>query len=180
MTRAAIGAALGAVVAIATFATAASAQTQPVRLTLGAWPEAVMLDTMRQEHELTAKPEAVYAAVLRAFADLGIPTGRTDSKAGIIGSERFERMHVIAGGPMSRSYDCGDGATGAYADAFRLEIVVAAWVSPATRGSGTTLGLATVASGRDMSGALRTSRACASTGALETKLLDRVTKLLGG
>src|SRR5207247_1256165 len=120
----------------------------------------------------------VYQAALRAFADLDIPTGRTDGKAGIIGSERFERVHSLAGSPMSRSFTCGEGPTGPYADSFRLEIAVVAWVSKAS--GGTTVGLATIASGRDISGVGRNPKECVSTGAIETKMLDRIKSYVGG
>jgi hypothetical protein len=150
-----------------------------VRINLAAWREPVLLDTLRQQHQLNAVPGPVYEAVLKAFADLGIPTGRTDGKAGIVGSERFERVNTLAGAPMSRSFSCGEGAAGPYADALRLEIAVVAWVA-SSETNGTTISFATIASGRDISGVFRAPRPCASTGALETKLLERVTKLVGG
>src|SRR5262249_11696796 len=131
---------------------------------------------LRQDHEVDAVPTKVYQAALKAFADLGIPTGQTDGTHGIIGSERFERMTSLAGAPMSRSYDCGEAPTGPYADALRLEIAVVAWVVPSA--SGTKLGLATLASGRDLTVG-RVPRVCVSTGALETKLADRITKIVG-
>jgi hypothetical protein len=151
---------------------------QGVNITLKAWREPVLMDTLRQDHALKAAPEKVYEAALRAFADLGIPTGRTDGTKGIIGSERFERMTSLAGSPMSRAFECGRSPAGPYADSFRLEIAVVAWVAPLA--GGTNLGLATIASGRDISGVGRNPKECASTGALELKLLDRITKIVGG
>jgi hypothetical protein len=151
---------------------------QPVNISLRAWREPVQMDTLRQDHELKAGPAAVYEATLKAFADLGIPAGQTDGKRGIIGSERFERMTSFAGAPMSRSFDCGEAPTGSNANSFRLEIAVVAWVAPA--GTGTKLGLATIASGRDITGPSRVPKECVSTGSLETKILDRVTKIVGG
>lgn len=148
-----------------------------VRITFGAWHEPILLDTLRQDHELRAAPEKVYEAALKAFADLEIPTGRTDGKSGIIGSERFERTRALGNLLLSKLYNCGDGPTGPYADSFRLEIAVVAWVSRA--GEGSKLGLATIASARDVSGA-HNPRPCDSSGALETKILERVTKLVGG
>jgi hypothetical protein len=149
-----------------------------VRINLAAWHEPVMLDSMRQAYRLNAPPDRVYQAVLRAFEDLGVPTGRTDNKAGIVGSERFERVNTLAGGPMSRSFSCGEGAAGPYADQLRLEIAVVAWVS--VEGDHTILSLASIASGRDISGVFRAPRPCVATGALETKLYDRVKRLAGG
>jgi hypothetical protein len=146
-----------------------------VRIKLGAWQESVLMDTLRQEHEMSAPADKVYQAALKAFADLDIPTGRTDGAKGIIGSERFERARSIAGSPMSRSFACGESALGPNADNFRLEIAVAVWVTPENGGS--KVGIATVASGRDVSGVFRGPQGCTSTGNIEQKILDRVQKL---
>lgn len=149
-----------------------------VHITLRAWREPVLMDTLRQEHHLRAPAAQVYEATLKAFAQLDIPTGRTDGTRGIIGSERFERVHVLVGLPMSRSFNCGEGPTGPNADSFRLEIAVVAWIADAK--PGTTLSLASIASGRDISGVTRNPKECASTGTIEMKLLEAVTKIVGG
>lgn len=149
-----------------------------VRITMAAWTEPVLLDTMRQDHIVHARADSVYQAVMRAFDDLGIPVGRTDAKGGVVGSERFERQRVLAGAPMAKSFDCGEGPSGPIANLFRLEVALVAWVTPAD--GGTKLGLATVASGRDVSGVFRKPKECASTGSLELKVLDRVKQLTGG
>lgn len=168
-------AAAAAVVALA-LAAPASAQ---VRISLGAWHEPILLDTLRQDHSIKAAPEKVYEATLKAFADLEIPTGRTEGKAGIIGSERFERSHALGNLLLAKLFNCGEGPIGPYADSFRLEIAVIAWVVP-NAGGGSKLGLASVASARDVSGVAHQSRACYSTGTLETQIVDRVAKIVGG
>jgi hypothetical protein len=84
-------------------------------------------------------------------------------------------MHSIAGGLMSKSFACGEGALGPHADAFRLEIAIVVWVKPVEGGS--KLGVATVASGRDVSGVFRGPQGCTSTGNIEQKILDRVQKV---
>ena len=149
-----------------------------VHITMKAWHEPVLMDTIRQDHHLKAPPAQVYQAALQAFAKLEIPTGRTDGKLGIIGSERFERARVLMGLPMSRSFNCGEGPTGANADFYRLEIAVVAWV--ADDKPGTKLSLATIASGRDVSGVNRAAKECPSSGLIETKLLQEITKIVGG
>ena len=151
---------------------------QGVTITLKALREPVLMDTLRQEHHLRAVPSMVYDATLKAFAQLEIPTGRTDGTRGIIGSERFERAHSIVGLPMSRSFNCGESPTGPNADSFRLEIAIVAWVIDAK--PGTTLALAAVAEGRDNSGMSRAVKECASLGTVEMKLLEAVTKIVGG
>lgn len=153
---------------------AAQAQ-QPVRVNLPAYSDLVMLDSMRTETELSAAPERVYAGVLKAYFDLGIPTGNTDNKAGIIGSEKFERIHQLAGAPMSRSFSCGESANGPNADSYRITIVVVVWVKPGKSG-GSVLGIAVAASGADLSGSFRVPRPCASNGRIEQKILDAVEK----
>jgi hypothetical protein len=149
--------------------------SQGVRVKLPAWQEPVLLDSMRTEHEIVGAPDAVYAALQKAFADLDIPKGNTDGKAGIIASERFERMRVLGGSVMSRSFSCGESATGPNADAFRLSIAIAAWVKPGPNG-GTILALAAAASGADITGVYRNPRECGSTGFIEQKILNTVQK----
>jgi hypothetical protein len=171
-----VGRALAAVLVFSLPAHAAHAQG--VTITLRAWREPVLMDTLRQDHRLSASPEKVYEATLKAFAELGLPTGRTDGARGIIGSERFERVHQLIGLPMSRSFNCGESPTGPYADSFRLEIAVVAWIADAK--PGTKLSLASIASGRDVSGVGRRAKECVSQGTVETKLLNAITKIVGG
>jgi len=155
---------------------AMSLDAQGVRVKLPAWSELVLMDSLRQEHKLQATPEMVYQAVLKTYTDLGIPTGNTDGKSGIIGSERFERMRVLGKAPMSLSFSCGESATGSNADAYRLTIAIVTWVTP-TDGGGTTLGIAAAAAGVDVTGVYKNPRECGSTGRIETKILEGVKKL---
>jgi hypothetical protein len=153
------------------------AAAQGVRIKLPAWQEPVLLDSMRQEHTISAPADVVYRAVLDAYRDLGIPTGNTDGKSGIIGSERFEKMRNIASAPMSMSFSCGESATGPNADSYRLTIAIVTWVKPREQG-GTLIGIAAVASGEDIGGVRKNPRECASTGRVEMKIKERVEKLV--
>jgi hypothetical protein len=159
---------------------AGEARAQGVRVKLPAWREFVLLDSMRQDHKINAPPEMVYQAVLQAYKDLGIPTGNTDGKSGIVGSERFERMRTLAGAPMSLSFNCGEGAAGPYADFFRLTVAIVTWVTPRDEGKFTTLGLAAAAAGEDITGTRRNPRECGSLGRVEGKVLERVQAIVGG
>jgi hypothetical protein len=154
---------------------AGTVSAQGVRVKMAAWPEPVLLDSMRAETWIDGKPDAVYAAALKTFADLGIPTGNTDNKAGIIGSEKFERVHSLMGAPMSRSFSCGESATGPNADSFRLTIAIAVWIKPGEK-AGTAFSTAVVASGADISGTYRNPRECGSLGRVEQKILEGVQK----
>jgi len=148
---------------------------QGVRVKLPAWPDLVLLDSMRQETWIDGKPEAVYAATLKVFGELGIPVGNTDSKVGIIGSEKFDRTHTLSGAPMSRSFSCGDAAYGPVADSYRISIAIAVWVKPGAN-LGTAFATAVVASGSDITGVQRNPRECGSTGRIEQKILEGVQK----
>jgi hypothetical protein len=153
---------------------------QGVRVPLGGGREPVLMDSLRQDSELKAPPDKVYEAALKAFAALDIPVGKTSGSAGIIGSERFERMRVLGGSLLSKSFNCGEGPAGPKADTYRLEIAVVAYVTPIPGSTGTKLGLATFAEGRDPTGPYATPRSCGSTGELEAKLVKRITQLTGG
>jgi len=168
-------AALALVVALANVAAA-----QNVRIRLQAWTEPVLLDTIQVQREFRAPPGQVYDAVLHAYPALDIPVGQTASTQGIIGSERFKRSRALAGALLSKSFDCGDGPTGPYADSYQLEIVVVAYVAPAHTGGGTRLGVSTIASGRDLTGPIQVPKACLSTGRLEKLVFEEVTKRTGG
>ena len=111
----------------------------------------------------------------RRKADCRSHRASADSKAGIIGSEKFEKMRQLAGAVLSRSYSCGESATGPNADSYRLSIAIVAWVQPGKNG-GTTLGLANAASGNDVGGVYRNPRECASTGRIEEKIVAGVKK----
>jgi hypothetical protein len=150
-----------------------------VRVKLPAWPELVLLDTLRQDHEVRAPADVVYRAVLEAYKTLNIPPGNTSGELGIVGSERFERMRTLANAPMSLSFSCGDGATGPNADSFRLTIAIVTWVKPASGGN-TTLGIATAASGEAIEGVRRNPRECGSLGRVEEKIVKEVKRLTGG
>lgn len=159
---------------------AGSAGAQGVRIKLPAWNEMVLLDTLRQNHEVRAAPDVVYRAVMDAYRNLGIPAGNTSGEQGIVGSEKFERMRSLAGAPMSMSFNCGDGAVGPNADSYKLTIAIVSWVKPSTKYPGeTTFGIATVASGQAMEGVRMNPKECSSTGRVEEKILKEVNKLVG-
>ena len=153
---------------------------QGVRINFEAYREPVLMDTLRQNYVIKAAPAKVYEAALKAFADLDIPVGNTVGTEGVIGSERFHRMHSLAGDLLSKSFDCGDDPTGPSANSQRVEIAVVAYVAPAPSGeSGTRLGVSVIAQGREVAGPYRAPRPCASTGALERKLRNKIQQLSG-
>jgi hypothetical protein len=166
-------------VALALLALANVATAQNVRVRLQAWTEPVLLDTIQVHRQFRAAPAQIYDAVLHAYPALEIPVGQTANTEGIIGSEQFKRSRSLAGALLSKSFDCGAGPTGPYADSHQLEIVVVAYVAPSD-GGGTRLGVSTIASGRDLTGPIGVPKACLSTGRIEKLIFEEVTKRTGG
>lgn len=162
-----------------TIVSASALGAQEVRINLEAYREPVLMDTLRLDREIKAPPAKVYEVTLKAFAALDIPVGNTVGTAGVIGSERFFRMRTLGGELLSKSFLCGEDLTGPNANSHRLEIVVVAYVAPAPSGDGTRLGLAVAAQGRDPAGPYRAPRPCASTGALERRLHNKILELAG-
>jgi hypothetical protein len=168
-------------VALALLVLANVATAQNVRVRLQAWTEPVLLDTIQVHRQFRAAPAQIYDAVLHAYPALEIPVGQTANTEGIIGSERFKRSRSLAGALLSKSFDCGLGPTGPYADSYQLEIVVVAYVAPSGGGGGgTRLGVSTIASGSDLTGPIRFPKACLSTGRIEKMVFEEVTKRTGG
>jgi hypothetical protein len=150
-----------------------AAAQQQVRVMLPAYRESVIMDTLRQDHQIRSAPDAVYRAVLDAYRELEIPTGNTDGKVGIVGSERFEKRIKLGPTQLSQLFSCGDGPAGAHADFYRLTIAIVSWVKP-REGGESTLGIAVAASGQDITGVYKAPRECASTGRIEQKIKDKV------
>ena len=156
---------------------AGTASAQSIRVTLPAWTEPVLLDTLRQEHQLSAAPGVVFAATRKTFAEFRIPVKHADSTVGTISSDKFETGRALAGAIMSRSFGCGETAIGPNADSYRLSIAIAVWVKPGKDG-GSLLSVAAAASGRDPAGVYGHPRGCATTGWIEQKIATTVEKLL--
>jgi hypothetical protein len=153
-----------------------AARAQGYRVGLPAYAGSVLMDTLRQDHDFKAGPDLVYAATLAVFAKLGIPITDTSSGA-VIANTKLSVTHFFAGSITSQMYGCGEVATGPTADAWRLQMAIAAFVLPKD-GGGTRLGIATAASASDPTGLSRDPKTCVSTGLLETKIYNGVAKLV--
>jgi hypothetical protein len=153
-------------------------RAQGYRASLPAFPRSIMMDTLRQDHDLKADPGAVYTATLAAFKEFGIEVAAMDSAAGIVANSHFKVPHFFAGAVTSRSFDCGEGTRGPKADSWSLQLAIVAFINPAP-GGGTKLGIAAAGSASDPAGASRDPVACASTGVFETKIASLIAKKTG-
>lgn len=155
----------------------AGAQLSRFRFSVPGYTSPVIFDSVATTVDIAAPRGATFGAVSAVLQELKIPTDNRDSLQGLIGNSRIAKMRNFAGTPMSRLLNCGSGMTGLHADAWRIYISLFVLVEP--RGSdASTLRIAFIAGAQDVEGVSKDAVMCASTGALESMLTERVRKRL--
>ncbi|MEP7344163.1 MAG: hypothetical protein ABI877_02795 [Gemmatimonadaceae bacterium] len=146
------------------------AQTGPnLRVGLAALGQPVLLDTLAHPQPLTGDRAAVLGALINVYEYLGIPIDYKNTEAGIVVAERFSVRRQLGKSALSRYIDCGQGFNGVNANVYRITMVVASWLYPAT-GPVSQVHIAVTASGQDMAGSNTQSVLCTSKGVLEEEL----------
>ena len=120
-----------------------------------------------------ATPEAAWAALPKAYADLGIPVREVSEASRVLGNSRFVISRRLGDTPLSRYLECGSGLTGPFADRYRIEMLVRTTVVPAETG-GVRVESYVEASARNPEGSSNTGVACATTQRLEREIAARV------
>ncbi|NJD19023.1 MAG: hypothetical protein FIA95_07045 [Gemmatimonadetes bacterium] len=126
-----------------------------------------------------ATPDAAWAALPRAYADLGIPVKEVSDASRTLGNSRFVVSRRLGDTPLSRYLECGAGLTGAFADRYRIEMLIRTTVQPGEAG-GARVESYLEASARNPEGSSNTGVACASTQRLERAIAERVRFHTGG
>lgn len=146
------------------------------------WPPGfttqLALDTMTVPQELDAAYGKVYTAVIAAFDEMKIPLDTRDSLRGLVGNLSLKKTGNLAGSQMSRWLSCGAGMTGPNADNWRIYIAIASFLDRIANSNKTAIRVAMVAGAQDMQGNAKDAVPCASTGGLETQILERAKKRL--
>jgi hypothetical protein len=122
---------------------------------------------------LPVAPTTVWAAVKQAYQSLGIPVTVENPASQQLGNMSFVKSREIGGTRMSEFVNCGMGMTGPNADAWRIDISLLTDVERMTP-SGTNLRVTLKAQGKDVSGGSSYLIPCASSGRLESLIIDRV------
>jgi hypothetical protein len=151
-------------------------QNPRARVWLPGFTTQTALDTMTAPEELDAPYGKVYTAVIAAFDEMKIPLDTRDSSHGLVGNLTLTRRGSLAGSQMSRWLNCGTGITGPNADNWRIYIAVAALLDRVTTTNKTQLRVAMLAGAQDMQGNSKDPVVCASSGGIETKVLELVKK----
>src|SRR5688500_4167204 len=84
----------------------------------------VITDTTGTLYEVPFSPAVTYAAVLRTYGELKLPTEVLDSAKGRVETGVFHRRGDIGGKQISTYLSRGDGTTGPYADTYRVYMIV--------------------------------------------------------
>lgn len=146
------------------------------RVWLPGFTTQVALDTVTVPEELDAPYGKVYTAVIAAFDELKIPLDTRDSARGVVGNLTLTKRVSLAGSPLSRWLNCGAGITGPNADNWRIYIAVVALLDRVSMSNKTQTRVAMLAGAQDMQGNSKDPVVCASSGALETTMLELVRK----
>jgi hypothetical protein len=128
----------------------------------------VRLDTTVVWHPVSGPAAATMRNLVAVLDSLKIPREVTDTVKGRVHHAGFIVRSRLAGLPISRSFRCGNGPTGEYADVWRVNIAYTLYVVP--DGSNSSVGLGSIAGASDIEGASKPSVQCATTGGLLTQL----------
>lgn len=128
-------------------------------------------------HLLTSAPDRVWAALRSAFDSVGVPPATMDGATRTIGNTTFKAHGRLKGVPLSRYIDCGTSTQiGPNADSYDVILSLVAQAQAAQAGT-TSLNISLEAAGKPTTFAQDYTR-CPSTGALETRLVETVQRLL--
>jgi hypothetical protein len=137
----------------------------------------IVLDTLGILYDFEAPVGSVFEAAERAAQELKLRVAFREPTSGMLGNLKWVRSASIAGEQASRFLDCGGGVTGPIADRDRLTLAWGVLLEP--HGLSRTRGrLALVGEALDMSGHAADPAACFTTGVLEKRLAELVTRFL--
>ncbi len=128
---------------------------------------AIVTETIR------ATPEVAWAALQKAYGELGIEVKESDPAARVLGNPRLILSRRLASTPLSRYLSCGQGLQGYFADTYRIEMLIRSSIA-VVEGSGTRVNTYLEATARNPEGTSNTAVACTSTQRLEREIAARV------
>jgi hypothetical protein len=132
------------------------------------------------EAQVHAPPSSVMTALSQVYPDLGIPVGTMVSATGQIGNTNYRVPgHRLKTMQLSRILECGqESVSGSRADVDDITISVLSTIKP-VGDSGSVVSTFLTATARTL-GTSSDPIHCATNGALERMINDRVVKALGG
>jgi len=158
-------------------ASALAAQESRARIGLPGYRDIFPIEDVTVPYELGAPFGKSYVAVKAALAELKVELSVDDSAAGLIGNKKLSARLNFLGYQLSRLLDCGMNTMGQNADSFRLSIVFLALLDPIDA-THTKLRVGFIGGGEPVSGPRRDAVTCGSTGVIEAKLAQLVSRRL--
>ena len=122
---------------------------------------------------LRADRAAVWKELPAVYEEFGIPLTKVDAESYVIGNEGLKVSRRLKGVPLSRYLRCGDSQGMPNADTYDVLLAVVTQLRPTTDG-GTQVATTVDAAARPTSFNTTNTVACASSGALERRLHDRL------
>lgn len=124
-----------------------------------------------------ATPEAAWAALPQAWADLGLTVLESSGAARTLGNSRLAVSRRLGNVPLSRYLSCGSGIQGPFADLYRVQMSIQSTVVPAS-GGGVEIRTFIDAVARNPEGTSSAQVPCTSTQRLEREIVAKVRALL--
>lgn len=144
-----------------------------LRVEVAGYGGRVPLDSVAIPFEVRAPRAATFRAAVQVLQELGIAPAMRDSVRGAVGIANLTIRRKFARENISRYLDCGLGIMGANADNWRMHITAFAF-AVAAGPDRSTLKVTILGSGRDVAGSSSEEIVCASTGAFERLVSERV------
>ena len=120
-----------------------------------------------------ATAEAAWAALHKAYEDLGIEVREVNEGALTLGNTRLVVSRRLAGVPLSRHLECGMGLLGYFADIYRIEMHILSSIVPGGS-DGVRVSTYLEAVARNPEGTSGAPIPCSSTRRLEREIAVRV------
>ena len=171
------GAAHCSALAAVTALSAIGAQDTRARIGLPGYKNSFPIEDVASPFVLAASKPRAHEAIKAALAELGVPLDRDEPTGAIVGNQSTTARITFAGFRMSRVFDCGSSTMGLNADSFRLSIVFLVLLD-ADSPTSTKVRIGVIGGGEPVGGSRGQAVQCASTGVLETRLMELAGKHL--
>jgi hypothetical protein len=152
-----------------------SARAGPFDPRSGRFATSLPNEGSRTPDTVAAPLEKVWAAINKAYGELGIPVTVVDTELKVVGALRAPQRRPLAGARLSSILECGTGPYGPNAERYSVQLTSLSAV--ASVGDRTIID--TRVGGSAAPNGLNSSVSCGSTGVLEEKVLEAVRKQLG-
>lgn len=138
----------------------------------------VMLDSLALWEKVSAPRVTAFDAAVRVIRHhLKLEVEHADTIAKVVYNRRVTGVRRLVGQPNSRWLRCGMGLTGDHANQWRVTLAYAVFVEPVSPDT-SRVGVALFATARNPEGVSTSAVACASTGALEREVINKVREVV--